>query len=184
MKGANLSNPACQLDVRFAHSKDGRPEIYDFLWEHVAPLYVSSGEKKVRIHVQPGWTKALSPVQWDHLIQKLSTDKRFHHSIERVNMGTGSLEMDVPVKELDHLLNTYNILFDSLLPYLKFDSAKLSMDFSRAGEQSVIMRTSHVQSEKVKSYLSTRLTRPKMQLTRFGIRSPLHEALSRKRSVR
>jgi hypothetical protein len=99
-------------------------------------------------------------------------------------VGTGSLEMVVSVKELDNVLNTYNILFDSLLPYLKFESTKLSMDFSNAGEQNVVMRTDHVQSEKVKSYLSSRLSRPRVQVTRFGVSNPLHEVLSRKRSVR
>ncbi len=181
-KYAQSDNLECHVGVRLSHSKEGRPEIYDFLWEHVAPLYSQAGEKKIRIFVQPGWSKAMNPVQWDYLLQKIKTDKRFHHSIEKVNVGTRSLELVVPVKELDDVLSTYNIFFDGVLPYLQFQGEKMSMDFSKAPEQNVVIHTNHAHAQRIKSYLqSSRLTKPKIQTIRFGISNPLHEALSKKR---
>jgi len=180
VKGPKSTNTVCQLDVRFAHSKEGRPEIYDFLWDHLPSLYAQSGEKKVRIHVQPGWTNAMNPVQWDHLVQKLTQDKRYNHSVERVNVGTRSLEVVVPVKELESMLSTYNIFFDGVLPYLQFKGKKMSIDFTPAEKQGVIIQTNDNQSEKVKSYLYSTLHRSKIRTTRFGVSNPMHELVSRR----
>ncbi len=180
VKGPKSTNTVCQLDLRFSQSRDGRPEIYDFLWDHLPSLYAQSGEKKVRINVQPGWTNALNPVQWDHLVQKLKQDKRFNHSVERVNVGTRSLEVVVPVKQLDEMLSTYNIFFDGVLPFLQFKGEKMSIDFTPAEKQSVIVQANENQSEKVKSYLSSSLRQTKVRTTRFGVSNPLHELVSKR----
>jgi hypothetical protein len=180
VKAPKSTNTVCRLDVRFAQTEEGRPEIYDFLWDHLPSLYAQSGEKKIRIHVQPGWTKALTPVQWDHLVQKLTQDRRFNHSIERVNVGTRSLEVVVPVKELENMLSTYNIFFDGVLPFLQFNGEKMSIDFSPAEKQSVIIQTDEKQSERVKSYLSSTLNQSRIRTMRFGVSNPLHDALSKR----
>lgn len=122
----------------------------------------------------------MNPVQWDHLIQKLTQDKRFNHSVERVNVGTRSLEVVVPVKELESMLSTYNIFFDGVLPYLQFKGEKMSIDFSPAEKQGVIIQANENESEKVKSYLSSSLNQTKVRTTRFGVSNPLHDALSKR----
>jgi hypothetical protein len=168
------------MDVTFRTSKDGRPEIYDFVWEHVSPLYQSLGEKRIRIAIHPGWTNALSPIEWEHLIQKISHDKRFSHRIEKVNVGQRSVELTVASKNLDDFLNAYNILFDAVLPYLRFDSKQLHVDFSHAGEQSVLIHVHQKHAEKIRSFLSQRLTRPQIRTVRFGIPNSVHSILSRR----
>ena len=172
-------NPRCRIDVRFNTSVEGRPELFDFFWEHVSVLYQQNPSKKIQIDLQPGWTNALNPIEWEHVLQKLSADRKHRNTLlSRPHIKGEGLTFLTESKKLDQLVNNYNVFFDAVLPYVTIHSPELSMDFSHAHEHRVTMKTTSVHAEKIRSYLNENLTQPRIRTIRYGITHPLQRLIN------
>ncbi len=135
----------CQMDIAFAHTRDGRPELYDFLWEHLPNLMSTLHEKKITVKIQPpglmgAWAKlsGMKREEVNHLIQKVVEDKRFHADAQIIHgPASSALELNVRADQLDHLLNAYNVLLERLLPYLTVEGKNIRIDFSPTEKNAV-----------------------------------------------
>ncbi|MFH0970131.1 MAG: hypothetical protein V1776_01580 [Candidatus Diapherotrites archaeon] len=171
----------CQIELTLKQHPNGRPEVYDFLWEHTAPILSRVTRSPISIHIHSGWTKALSPKEWEHILTKMTQDKRKQATLKSFQPKTNELMLIVKPNKLDAFVNTYNIFFDAVLPYVSMHSQPLSIDFSRAGEHHITMHTQKKHATELKEYLTTHFTRPSIRTIRFGVSNPLHEALHTRR---
>ncbi len=171
-----------RLDVRFAHSRDGRPEIYDFLWDHVGGLFSQGGEKKVRIRFHSGWEKGFRLTEREHLLQKIMNDQRFNLSLTSGKGEKKPMEWVVRAKDLDDILNAYNVFFDGTLTHLRMEGESVSIDFSGAGKHEVVIHAPTPRAETIADSIRLSFTRPRIRTIRFGIDNPLHNTLLHARS--
>lgn len=150
--------------VRFGHSEEGRPHVYDFFWEHVTPFFKNVGEKNVHIRMELDaplalWHRALSSPkkEWDGLLWKFLEDKRFKH---RVNAKATSpvLEIDVPIAQLDAMLNAHNIFFDRVFPHIEMHGTHARVDFSLATQNEVRVHISPNLQKKCTAFLEKQLS--------------------------
>lgn len=133
----------CEMDITFHHTPDGRPELYDFLWEHVSRLAAALNEKKVLLKVSPAqpvekWSKlsGMEKVEIEHIIKKFQHDQRIKVNEEKLSSGE-ELALNISAEELDHVLNSYNIFLERFLPYLSLEGKNMRIDFSPAEKNSV-----------------------------------------------
>ena len=175
----------CQMDITFAHTRDGRPELYDFLWEHVPHLMQNLNEKKIRVLLQPPrrvetWSKrsGMTQREVEHAIQKVVNDKRFSKEAKLVDGESPSLEMNVRAEQLDNVLNAYNILFEKFLPHLILEGTNIRVDFSPAEKNAVKCFSSSEQ----KPLINTFLVRNLKQAPR--VRSIVYASLAERRRGR
>ena len=133
----------CQMDITFQHTPDGRPELYDFLWEHLPQLAQTLGEKKICVTVNAPspvekWAKQSSMTrgELEHVLDKVFRDKRMEvaaHSKEKSSV----LEATIRSEDLDQVLNAYNIYMEKWLPFLTFEGKNFRIDFSSAEKNMV-----------------------------------------------
>ncbi len=176
MVGKNLN---CQMEITFHQTRDGRPEIYDFVWEHAPALFKQLGEKNVHIRVQPRTTRekwaslvGMRQVELDFLLRKLFEDQRFTFKARMNITQPPTLELDVPSKELDHMLNAYNVFIDHFLPYIQMEGKDMVIDFSSAGKNKIKCQTRSTHKPKVSAFLSKNLSHsPKIQSILFEKRT-------------
>ncbi len=150
----------CQMDITFAHTRDGRPELYDFLWEHLPRLLQNLNEKKIRILLQPPgrmetWSKhtGMTRSEIEHAIQKVVNDKRFTSEAKFVEGSAPALEMNVQAGKVDDVLNAYNILFERFLPHLIFEGKTIRVDFSPAEKNAVKFFSTSEQKPIINTFL-------------------------------
>lgn len=158
----------CQMDITFHHTRDGRPELYDFLWEHLPQLAVILNEKKMRLTVQPPasfekWSKltGMNRVELEHVIRKMEKDTRLSmpsHAGEKENPS--SLEITILTKKLDHVLSSYNIFLERFLPYLSFEGKNIRIDFSPAEKNMVKCYAFSNQKPLINTFLVRNLIQP------------------------
>lgn len=158
---ASKSNPPCVLDVTFYSTREGRPEIYDFVWEYSPALLECLDEKTVELSVAPQapyseWSHLVgsTPVEVDYLVQKFLDEKRFAMKID-TNLGSkhSTLTARIPVQKMDALLNSHNILVDYFLPYLQFSTPTLRVDFASAHENRVRVTAPESEAALVRQFL-------------------------------
>ncbi len=156
----------CQMEVAFHDTPEGRPEIYDFVWEHLPKLVQKLDEKKIRLHLRAPYAvfpqkKSTQGEEINHLVQKIVNDRRFStHTQSHAGGGTLSLDMDIPTKELDHVLNAYNVFVDRFLPAIHLEGKKIHVDFSPAEENKVRMHIHSNQKPLVNTFFVQSCTRP------------------------
>lgn len=156
----------CQMDITFQHTPDGRPELYDFLWEHLPQLAHTLGEKKICVKINAPspvekWAKQSSMTrgELEHVLDKVSRDKRLE-IITPTQRST--LEATIRSEDLDQVLNAYNIYLEKWLPFLSFEGKNFRIDFSSAEKNMV---KCFAQSEK-KPLINTFLVRNLTQAPR------------------
>jgi hypothetical protein len=132
----------CEMDITFHHTPDGRPELYDFLWEHFSQLVSTLQEKKIILNVKPTFPRAtwarqtgMTQEEIEHIIQKMSRDKRMKVSPD--SSSTNGFSLHIPAENVDDVLNSYNIFFEKFLPHLSLEGKTIRMDFSPAEKNAV-----------------------------------------------
>ena len=152
-------NADCRMEITFSTTPDGRPEIYDFLWEHLPALYEELKEKEVLLRMPttpaPAKKKNVAHAIIHHFDQKFQRDSR-----ATIQTKETVLQARVPIAQLDSLLNAYNILLDAHLPALSFSAEKLSVDFSRATKQTILIHTQKKNAEKIRTFLKKNCATP------------------------
>lgn len=170
----------CQMDIAFQHTPDGRPELYDFLWEHLPNLVSTLQEKKITIRIQPPetfskWGKlvGMPTKEINHIIEKIQHDKRFDtKALFDPNARTPTLEMSVRTEELDHVLNAYNIVLERFLPYLTFEGKSIEIDFSPAEKNTIKCYSTSAQKPLINTFLVRNLTQvPRVRSIVFASRA-------------
>lgn len=179
MKTNRSTAKNCRLDVIFPHTKEGRPTIYDFLWEDAGPLFTSLNEKSVHVRAPAFSTTKKNTPYYDSFSQKLARDKRFN--VRSSSPSQNEVDAVIPSQQLDHFLNAYNILFDAHFSGLQLESDSTRVDFSRAGEHTIRIETTNEKAEHIKSFFSRTTNAPRVRMFRFGISNPLHHALEKGR---
>ncbi|MDP2665982.1 MAG: hypothetical protein Q8P05_00565 [Candidatus Diapherotrites archaeon] len=172
--------------LTFGHSPEGRPEVYDFLWEHLAPFLSTMGEKRVRVTMGldnpiTHWYRACgcSLEEMDSLLRKFSSDKRFSHRVH-LNAQKPFLETRIPVEKLDNLLNAHNILFEYLFPHIQIEGKKVRIDFDPAEENAIWLSTDATLGKKGMSFLARSMSNPLHLSERLPISKSLIDATPRK----
>ncbi len=116
---------------------------------------------------------------YESFAQKIPSEKRFNVRSQPVS-GNG-VDATIPSHHLDHFLNAYNILFDAHFSGLQLESDSTRVDFSRAGEHTIQVETTQEKAEQIKSFFSRTTNPPQIRTFRFGVESPLHRALEKRR---
>lgn len=149
----------CEMDITFHQTPDGRPELYDFLWEHFAQLVSTMQEKKIVLNVKPDfprstWAKktGMATEEIEHVIQKMSRDKRIKMQTEDVASENG-FTITIPTEHVDDVLNAYNIFFEKFLPHLTFEGKSMRVDFSPAPKNAIKCFASSEQKPLINTFL-------------------------------
>lgn len=168
----------CQMEMVFSPAADGRPTIYDFLWEHAGPLLQRLNEKNVHVYTKDGNIPSSQQKNHSYHLAKLSREKRF--SVRTTQKTSSAFDATLPVQQLDHFVNAYNILFDSHFSNLVFDTPGTQIDFSKAGDHTIVIETNTSNEETIRSFFARTTTPPRIRTLRFGIKHALHHALERR----
>jgi hypothetical protein len=131
--------------VQFHTSPDGRPEIYDFLWEYLPELIEELNIDSVTINIErkepfKNWGNSLhyAPHEFENLVWKFLHDKKFDYQAKLKNKTKNpKIEIKIPAEELDHVLNKYNILFELLMTDIQIRANGLTMDFDPSHKNSL-----------------------------------------------
>ncbi|MBM3282142.1 MAG: hypothetical protein FJY86_02260 [Candidatus Diapherotrites archaeon] len=149
----------CEMDIMFHHTSDGRPELYDFLWEHFAQLIATMQEKKIVLSIKPHFPRSLwakktgmAMEEIEHVIQKMSRDKRIKMQADDAMTGSG-FTITIPAENVDDVLNAYNIFFEKFLPHLSAEGKTMRVDFSPAPKNAVKCFASSEQKPIINTFL-------------------------------
>ena len=164
----------------FPPAADGRPTIYDFLWEHAGPLLNHLNEKTVRVYTHTDSLSSTHTKSHTFQVAKLANEKRFN--INATANSSRAFDATLSVQHLDHFVNAYNILFDSHFSNLVFDTPGTHIDFSKAGDHTIVIETNAQNEDKIRAFFSHTAIPPRIRTLRFGIKQPLQAKLDQKAS--
>lgn len=133
--------------VYFGRAKDNSPEIYDFLFRHMAPSFREIGVKAVALEIE-----RLEPI--DEIYTNLEKPKKeikkifddfakSHHLKEKASLTftkeKTSLSAKLAVKNLGSVLNDYNTLFDIFFTDLIIKAGPLTIDMMDGFNNSLLI---------------------------------------------
>ncbi len=170
----------CQIEVQFHTTPDGRPQIYDFFWEHIPPLFQWLKEKRVEMTFSLPQKKGTKKEKQmlHHFVQKFLEEKRFKY---KAAQNQKKIEVRIPTPELENVLSVYNILFDACLSQTRLCSSKIGIDFSRAGEEKVYIHTNRKMAPRIHAFLKKNLRKPGIRTIVFSNPKALHQSLKKGR---